>query len=1170
MNYKLVNNVVGWAIFLFAFLVYFLTMAPTASFWDCGEFIACSNELQVPHPPGAPFFLILGRLFAMLSFGDVTQVAFWVNMLSVVSGAFVALFTFWSVTHLARKLVAPGSDTMKLPNLLAIMGAGAVAALTATFADSVWFNSVEAEVYALSSFFTAIVVWLIFKWEARADEPDNLKWIILIAYIMGLSIGAHLLNLLTVPALAFVYYFKKYKPKPLGIAITFGVSVAILGFIQYGIIQTSVEIAWGFEKLFTGYEEIDATLYKPSGMGLPQGTGIILFLILTFSLVIGAVLVTHKDSLWKRFFKKGSNDLRVVLNTACWGFLVVLMGYSSYSMIVIRANADTPINENDPSSVASMISYLKREQYGEQYGDRPLFSGPRYNNQRMNPTTRGKDWDVKRSREKFVNLREPWLMTKGNYILDNGQQIAVNDKGVAANFSVPATAEGELYKTKLKDGRPVAINPKTKEVSRITDRYVWSGYKQDVVWLKGKSFFPRMHSPSHYTKGKFGYKNYIPASRQRNPNDPYDDKVTFGDDMRFFFDYQVRHMYLRYFMWNFSGRAGDRQDMGWEDGLFVRNDFPDELAEHQGRNHYYSIPLLLGLLGMVFLFVKDWKDGTSILLLFFFTGLAIVLYLNQTPQQPRERDYSYAGSFQTFAFWVGLAVIAIYDLLSGFAGGKSKQGGGKSGTATASAGINPNLGFAAIAVIIGMIAPILMGVQNWDDHSRSSRRVAPHSAYNLLNSCQKNGILFTNGDNDTFPLWYIQEVEGIRTDVRVVNLSLLNTDWYIDQMKKQQNESPPLPISSPQSSYLGDRGSTRPRKRGQAWSLTVDKAAVLENNTVPAEFGDFVGSSMSWPVSVRGGGESTYLLKQDWMILDIMTTNALQGWKRPIYFSSTIPPSSYIGLESFFYVEGLANRVIPVDLSKLPPSQFYASTDPYSRGGQKGRLNLERSYDLISNIFQYGNLNEDDLYLDDHIRRTIVGNLSTMIFRAANAFVDKYEFADRQITAFQATIDADSLNEKPEDNAVLAKRIAELKPQRDDFKAKADEMLSMVETKISDNNRGNEVFYPMFAGSLWTRMDRPEKVTEYFEKVISKCEAWMDYFQKNQVKLPDHDRIMGTLSFALPETEKLEDKSLASRTAHLLFLTTGQQQYENKSKQLKMGIDPNASGPQEINLPNGQ
>ncbi len=1144
MNYKLVNNIVGWAIFLFAFLVYFLTMAPTASFWDCGEFIACSNELQVPHPPGAPFFLILGRFFALFSFGNVESVAFWVNMLSTVSGAFVALFTFWAVTHLARKLVAPGAEKMKLPNLLAIMGAGAVAALTATFADSVWFNSVEAEVYALSSFFTAIVIWLIFKWEARADEPDNLKWIILIAYIMGLSIGVHLLNLLTVPALAFVYYFKKFKPNLVGMAVTFGISVFILGFIQYGIIQTSVEIAWGFEKFFTGYEEMDASLYNPSGMGLPQGTGIIVFLVLFLGLLIGGVFITHKDKIWARFFKNGYKNLRVIVNLCCWSLLVIIMGYSSYSMIVIRANADTPINENDPSSVASMISYLKREQYG----DRPLFFGPRYNKQQMNPRTMGKDWNVERERENFVNLSGGWTLPRGNYLLADGKSLNVSDRGEAVGFKVPSTPEGEMYETELKDGRTIAIDPKTNTVERTTDRYVWSGYKQDVVWLKGKSFFPRMYSPSHYDKGQFGYKNYISVTNRRNPNDPYDDKVTFGDDMGYFFDYQVRHMYLRYFMWNFSGRAGDIQDMGWEDGLLSRNDFPAELSQHQGRNHYYSIPLLLGLLGMVFLFIKDWKDGTSILLLFFFTGLAIVLYLNQTPQQPRERDYSYAGSFQTFAFWVGLAVIAIYDFLGG-SGSNDKRKGAKGGAQPAGSG-SFSLVTAGLAVVIGLSAPILMGTQNWDDHARNTRRVAPESAYNLLQSCQRNGILFTNGDNDTFPLWYIQEVENVRSDVRVVNLSLLNTDWYINQMKKQQNESPPLPISSPAASYLGDRGSTRPRKPGQPWTLPVDKTAVLANGTVPEEYAPYVQSEMSWPVRVRGGGESTYLLKQDWVILDIMTTNAAAGWPRPIYFSSTIPPSSYIGLESFFHVEGLANRVIPVDLSKLPRDRFYASTDPYSRGGQKGRLNVARSYELLKDTFKFGNLNDDDLYLDDHIRRTIVGNLSTMMFRCANAFVDMAEFETRKIAGTKALIATDSTLADS-----LGAEIVVYEANQKLFQDRAAEMLLMVEERISDNARGNDVVYPMFAAGLWQRLANEEKTAEYYERVIAKAEAWMDYFQKNQKKLPDHDRIMNGLPYIVTEAQKLSNKDIAIRAAQLAFLDTGNQQYDIMAKQMKSGLE---------------
>lgn len=1144
MNYNKVNNIVGWAIFFFGFMVYFLTMAPTASFWDCGEFIACSNELQVPHPPGAPFFLILGRFFALFAMGDPMQVAFWVNMLSVVSSAFVTLFVFWTVTHLARKMIAPGQVKMSLPNLVAIMGAGVVGALTCTFADSVWFNAVEAEVYAMSSFFTAIVVWLMFKWEARADEPDHLKWIILIAFVMGISIGAHLLNLLTIPALAFIYYFRKYDIKPMGVAITFGISVVILAAIQYGLIQTSVEVAWGFEKFFTGYEEMDATVYKPTGMGLPVGTGIILFLILTLGTVIASTVITQNEKLWNKVVRsERRSNLRVIINTVAWSTLVILIGYSSYSMIVIRANAGTPINENDPSSVASMLSYLKREQYG----DRPLFSGPRYNKQKMDPRTRGKDWKVEMERQNFVNLNEDWVLSPGDYKLEGGQTMKVDRNGKVSGFDIPPANNGDTYDTQLEDGRGVALNPETKVASRITDRYVWSGYKQDVIWMKGKSFFPRMHSPSHYTSGQFGYKNYISKEDQRNPTDPYDDRVTFGDDMRFFFDYQVRHMYLRYFMWNFAGRSGDIQDMGWTSGLTTPSDLPAELRDHPGRNQYYLLPLLLGLFGMVFHFVKNAKDATSILLLFFFTGVAIILYLNQTPQQPRERDYSYAGSFQTFAIWVGLGVIGLYDLMKPLLKGSG----------------------AYLATVLGLImAPIIMGMQNWDDHDRNTRMVAPQSAYNLLNSCEKNGIIFTNGDNDTFPLWYIQEVENVRTDVRVVNLSLLNTDWYIDQMKKQQNDSPPLPISSPQSMYIGDRNSTMPREKSKEFTLPVDKAAVLANGTVPEEFADYVLPEMKWNVRVRGGGQQTYLLKQDWVILDILLTNARNGWERPIYFSSTIPPSSYINMEKFFHVEGLANRVIPVDLAVLPPSQFYPSSDPYSRGGKKGRINTERSYDLVKNIFQYGNLIDDDLYIDDHIRKTIVGNLTSMVFRTGNAFVDEMEWCRGR-----AKFEEDKLKAVDPNNTQLVDSLGQLvksfRAKEAAAREKAEETLMIVEERISDNARGHDVIYPMFSGGLFLRLGNNDKASEYFEKVVVKAEAWMAYFQKHKERLPDHDRIMGTLTYLVQEGQKLPSKDLAARAAHLVYLDTGDQSYENLSKSLGASANPNEGIPELILPDNG-
>lgn len=1126
MNYNKVNNIVGWVSFFFAFMVYFLTMSPTASFWDCGEFIACSYELQVPHPPGAPFFLILGRFFALFSFGDVTQVAFWINMLSVLSSAFMTIFVFWTGTALAKKMVSPGKGPVSIPNMVAIMGAGMVAALTCTFCDSVWFNAVEAEVYALSSFFTAIVVWLMFKWEARSDEPDHLKWIILIAFLMGISIGTHLLNLLTIPALAFLYYFKKFKITPVGIASTLGISVVILGAIQYGLIQWSVELAWVFERAFTGTENMDSSKFEPTGWGMPRGTGLSLFLFLVLAPIVITAVVTQSTKLWNKYARNWGNNVRTVLNTVAWSIIVVLMGYSSYSMIVIRANAGTPINENDPSSISSMLSYLKREQYG----DRPLLSGPRYNKQLTIPQDRGRTWDVIYDDENFVNLKEEWFLSPGTYNMEEGGQLVVGKGNVAQNFNQSGNAEdGAYYDGTLKDGRNIRVDMKTKKVERVTDRYVWSGKKQEIKWLKGKSFFPRMYSPSHYTKGQFGYKNFIDKEDLGDPNNPYDDKVSFATDMKFFWKYQVVHMYLRYFMWNFGGRSGDIQDMGWTLGVAHPGDFPEELATHQGNNNYFLIPLLLGLLGMVYQFVRNPKDATAILLLFFFTGLAIVLYLNQTPQQPRERDYSYAGSFQTFALWVGLSVIAIYELLRTF----MKGAGAYVGTALA------------------MIAPILMGTQNWDDHNRSSRRVAPESAYNLLNSCKKNAIIFTNGDNDTFPLWYIQEVEGVRTDVRVVNLSLLNTDWYIDQMKRQQNESPPLPISSPQTAYIGNRNSTLPREAGKDFTLPVDSAQVVDNGTVPAEFAPYI-RDLTWKVPIRGGGGNSYLLKQDWMILDILATNARNGWERPIYFSSTIPPSSYIGMEPFFLVEGLANRVIPVNLSKLPRDKFYSSTDPYSRGGAKGRLDADQCYKLVTEVFQYGNLSDPDLYIDDHIRRTIVGNLTSMIFRTSNAFVDIMEYETNQARINQQLLDRVDSTNVEEVNRLKA-AIADSEKKAAEAKEKAVSTLMIVEQKISDEARGNDVIFPMFAGSLWTRLDMQEKTEEYFGKVLTKAEAWMAYYENHNTKLPEYTRIMNTMTFLYQEGMKLDNKEIARQAAMLVYRDTGDPQYKAYADQLSGG-----------------
>jgi hypothetical protein len=1118
MNYNRLNNAFGWLAFAIAFVVYYMTMSPTASFWDCGEFIACANELEVPHPPGAPFFLILGRFFAMFSSSETT-VAWWVNMVSVVTSAFCVLFTFWITTYLGRKIISYAKTEINLTETFVVMMAGMVAALTCTFSESFWFNAVEAEVYAMSSFFTAIVVWLIFKWETRADEPDNLKWIILIAFVMGVSIGCHLLNLLAIPMLAFVYYFKKFKIEPVGVILTTVISILILVLIQWGVIQWSAEIAWAFERGLVGVEQMDTAgnVYNSSGMGLPFGSGVFLFLLLGLVIFVGGLVVTQSNRLSNRFFTENS-PIRVIINTVCWSLLVIVLGYSSYTMIVIRAGAGTPINENDPSSIASMISYLKREQYG----DTPHLRGVRYNDA-MSPDNQM----VEYNRKSFVNLREPRPLDTGSYNLKDGGTLKVKD-GIAQGYTAPAANEGDEYVTKLKDGRKIGINTKTLAVNRKENRYLWYGFKQDVDYKRGKVFFPRMHSPQggHYN-GEWGYKQFV--TKKGATDAPTDDRPSTMDDLGFFWKYQMVHMYLRYFMWNFAGREGDSQDQGVESGWGFGSisDLPAEVKNHPGKNHYFYLPLLLGLFGMVYQFVRRPKDATSILLLFFFTGVAIVLYLNQTPAQPRERDYSYAGSFQTFAIWIGLAVIAVYDLIKELSGMQSLAAG---------------LSF----LLLG--SPILMGAQGWDDHNRHIRYEAPDSAYNLLNSCKKNGILFTNGDNDTFPLWYLQEVEGIRTDVRVVNLSLLNTDWYIDQMRRQSNESPPLPISAKQIDYIGENNSYRQWPRGEMVKLPVDRKCVTENGTVLPEYAKYlIAPELKWPIATRGG-QASYLLKQDWMILDIVLTNAQNCWERPIYFSSTIPPSSYIGLQPFFQVEGLANRVVPVDFTKFP----CPVTDPY---GRSGRVQKDISYDLLMNKFKYRNLSNPDLYIDDHVRRTIVGNMASMIFRAANAFADDVDCLEQQ-NIMLANSKKDSAGISIDSTGKIDRMIANNKKQIEEFKTKATALLDMANDSISDASRGYDAIFPMFASTVYERVGQVEKVKISFTKVLDKADTWVSYFEQHNDKLPEYDRIMSAVPYVLQKAKEMKDYEDAARAADIIYKDSKDPTYKAMADEFRKLIKP--------------
>jgi len=890
IKFKKINNITGWIVFAISAIVYLLTIEPTSSFWDCGEFIATAFKLEVGHPPGAPLFLMIARFFTLFA-TDNSQVALMVNAMSGLVSAFTILFLFWTITHLARKMVLKDDENPTLAQSIAIIASGVVGALAYTFSDTFWFSAVEGEVYALSSFFTAIVVWAILKWEDIADEPKSNRWLIFIAYMMGLSIGVHLLNLLTIPAIAFVYYFKKYKTTRNGIIATFVISSVILVTILYVIIPGIFKVGSWFELMFV------------NGFGLPYFTGFLFYLALLFGALIFGIIYTHRKN-------------HAIFNTALLGVAVIIIGYSSYALIVVRARANTPINENNPSHVFSLINYLNREQYG----DRPLFYGQYYN--------------------------------------------------------APVESTKELTTYIPKNGQYVETWLKTK-------------YDFDSRF---KTIFPRMYSPSadhveEYKKWAVIEGKPIPV-RTRDGENETRYVPTFGENLVFFFRYQVGHMYLRYFMWNFVGRQDDIQSHGgiengnWISGIkpidsiFLGNqdELTDDMKNHPSRNTYFFLPLILGFIGIYYqLFVKrDKRNFFVVFMLFFLTGIAIVMYLNQYPMQPRERDYAYAGSFYAFTIWIGLGVLAVYEWIK------------KVLSDTTAAGT---------AGILCMAVPLIMASENWDDHDRSGRYTARDFAYNYLNSCEPNAIIFTNGDNDTFPLWYAQEVEGIRTDVRIVNLSLLGTDWYIDQMKMKCYQSEPIPISMNHNQYVqgtrdivyiynrvneavelrsimnfvaSDDLNTRLQVPGEApldylptnkIKLTVNKEKVLSTGTVKAKDEALIVPTMEW--SIKGN----YIQKSAMMILEIIANN---NWERPIYFVSPYGDSD-VGLADYLQHDGFAYRLVPI---KSVAPDFLSI----------GRIDADLLYEKLINKFRWGRMNEPDVFIDHNNQRT------AMVLKIRNTF----------------------------------------------------------------------------------------------------------------------------------------------------------------------------------------
>ncbi len=931
----------GWLSFAGAALVYILTLEPTASFWDCAEFIITASKLEVGHPPGNPIFMLTGRFFANFA-SDPSQVAYMVNMMSGLLSAGTILFLFWTITHLARRIVVKEGSEMSVGQSIAILGSGLVGALAYAFSDTFWFSAVEGEVYAYSSFCTALVFWLILKWEDIADEPHADKYIVLIAYIMGVSIAVHLLNLLCIPAIVLVYYFRKYKnANTKGAIYALALSFVIVLFLLYGLIPGFIKVTGWVELLFV------------NTLGLPFNSGVIVYFIAVIAAITWAISESYKQSndlrikisfiltvtmlgvpflgsgIWLGLlliaaltiylFKSTKIPYRL-LNTTLLCLMVIFIGYSSYAVIMIRSAANTPMDQNAPDDVFSLASYINREQYG----DRPLFYGDTFVS------------DVQRDET-------------GKPLSDSGSAI---------------------WRKALKN------NPEEK------DKYTIIGYKETYQYTPELNMlFPRMYSRN--ARHIAAYKEWsnfkgkpVTILSEREPRTVM--MPTFGENIRFFLDYQLNFMYWRYFMWNFAGRQsdiqthGDVQNGNWITGIkFIdkyiegnQDTLPTDMKENKGRNVYYMLPLLLGIIGLLYQAYagKRGIEGFWItFFLFFMTGIAIVIYLNQTPYQPRERDYAYAGSFYAFAIWIGLGVAAIAKSAERYL---------------------PSTAAASLATLLCLFVPFQMLGQNWDDHDRSGRYACRDFGMNYLSCIEPNGIIFTNGDNDTFPLWYAQEQEGYRTDVRVCNLSYLQTDWYIDQMKSPAYESTPLPISMSKASYsqgkrdfayllnrvnepldlktameylLSENEATKNipgyNERidyipSQDLYIDIDSAAVVESGTVSADRASLITKRMEIDLK-----DKTAITKNEIAVLDMLNTIAADGWKRPLYYSVTVGSDLYLNLDKYMTNVGLAYRVTP------------------ATGDQNQLIDTEKMYDNMVNKFKWGGIDQEGVYLDETIRR---------------------------------------------------------------------------------------------------------------------------------------------------------------------------------------------------------
>lgn len=878
-KYSSLNTIVGWVVLIVALATYTLTQEATVSLWDCGEFIPASYKLQVVHPPGAPFFLMLNHFFTLFAGSDASLVPDTVNFSSSLMSAMASLFLFWTITAIAVKVAFKDENDIKLDQVIAVIAAGLIGSLAYTWSDTAWFSAVEGEVYAMSSMFIALVGWLMMKWERRADEPDNMRWIVLICFFIGLSSGVHLMSLLAMPAMALVYYFRKYGYSMRGFVITSIVGVVLLGLVQVGVITGIPTIITKMEVLFV------------NSFGLPFWSGAFFFLILLIGGVAYGLYYTYQHQ-------------KQLAHVALSCTAVILIGYSSYTMVVVRSLANPAIDMNDPENVFSLLSYLNREQYG----DRPILKGP--------------------------------------------------------NYTAYTTGSVDVQNT----GR--------KEYRKGKDEYEYVGRKAEESFdAKHTTPFPRLYSrqDDHMRQ----YRTWINIRQGKIP--------TLGDNVEFFFKYQLNHMWFRYFGWNFIGRQNNEQGHGSSfrgniitgiDGIDTgflgkptSRNLPEHMLNDKSRNLLYGIPFLIGLFGLIFHARRDQESFLYTLIYFGMTGIALAVYLNMPPLQPRERDYVFVASFYFYAIWIGMGALMFWDFL------RTKM--------------NPTIAASGVGLVLLLIVPFNMVAVEWDDHDRSNRYVPLAFGKNYLESCDSNAILFTNGDNDTYPLWYAQEVEGIRDDIRIINLSLLNTDWYVNQMRRPINDADSIHMTmhpgkykqgtrdyvtfydqhglnidkdrrqelSDLMAFIGsDKRETKvPLQNGEyldffptkKLKVTIDKEAVIRSGTVAPKDADKIVDAIRW--NIRKGT----LMKADLVLLDIISTNAKNGWERPIYWAITTGTDAYLNLMPYLRMEGLTYRLVPIKKSEQ------------QNDGQPGFPDTDIMYENVLGKFEWGGLDtEEDMWVD--------------------------------------------------------------------------------------------------------------------------------------------------------------------------------------------------------------